>query len=165
MCLKRCWSNLILDTPDCFLPVGFIPVECQGGIPSVSPREWFLPGGSHPPSNGGLDRKKKVTKAMCVRSALLQLPGAADTASDSQAAASSDTVQCQDLTVHYIFTIRRQKESHLQMQTMQSLKKSSFFFSSQALCKLNDLKLPLDQRHPQWLYPAVPSQPKPYSQS
>lgn len=81
--------------------------------------------------NGGLDRRKQVTEAMCMRSAWLQWPGAADAASESQAAASSDTVQHQDLTVHYIFTIRMQKKSHLQMQTMQSLKKLSFFLHRQ----------------------------------
>lgn len=149
MCLKRCHSNPTLETPDCFslwalhlLNAGFSVEEAI-----------ILP-------NGGLDRRKQVTKAMCMRSAWLQWPGAADAPSESQASASSDTVQHQHLTVHYIFTIRMQKKSRLQMQTMQSLKKLSF---AQALCKLNDLKLPLDQRHPQWLYPAVPSPLKPYN--
>lgn len=58
MCLKRCRSNLILDTPDCFLPVGFIGVECQRGIPSVSPGKWFVPGGSHHPSKWRLKWNK-----------------------------------------------------------------------------------------------------------
>lgn len=58
MCLKSCRSNLILDTPDCFLPVGFTPVECWRGILSVSPGEWFFPGGSHHPSKWRFRQKE-----------------------------------------------------------------------------------------------------------
>lgn len=58
----------------------------------------------------GLEEIKEFTKAICMRSALLQLPGAANISSESQAEARSGTdQQHKGLRVHYIFTIRRRE--------------------------------------------------------